>query len=56
MLLEQLLTPHEYRTVEKVARGQGNTTQLPLVAWAMGFISLPQLDQILTGYEVHMAY
>ncbi|WP_287128979.1 DUF2949 domain-containing protein [Candidatus Cyanaurora vandensis] len=46
-VLKDLLTDSEYQIVKKAAQRSQDTAQLPVVAWAMGFVSLEQLDTLL---------
>jgi hypothetical protein len=49
MNLKNLLTHEEYQTVAHVAEGRFGSDQLPIVAWALGFVNLEQLDALLSG-------
>lgn len=49
MNLKNLLSPEEYQTVTNVAQGRLGGDQLPVIAWALGFVNLEQLDALLSG-------
>ncbi|AGY60716.1 hypothetical protein [Gloeobacter kilaueensis] len=45
--LQDLLSDQQYRTVLKAASRAQDERQLPLVAWALGFVSLTELAAVL---------
>jgi hypothetical protein len=46
--LRSLLTEKEYQLVKNVAARRNAFNQLPTIAWAMGFLSIEQLDALLS--------
>jgi hypothetical protein len=46
--LRSLLTEDEYQLVKNVAARRNAYNQLPTIAWAMGFLSIEQLDALLS--------
>ncbi|UFP93132.1 DUF2949 domain-containing protein [Gloeobacter morelensis] len=46
-MLQELLSKEQYATVLKAAGRAQDEQQLPLVAWALGFVDLGQLAQLL---------
>lgn len=46
--LKNLLTKDEYEMVEHVAIRRNAYNQMPLIAWAMGFLSIYELDALLS--------
>jgi hypothetical protein len=47
--LKQLLTQAEFQTVTHIASERSGADQLPLVAWALGFVTLDELAVLLEG-------
>jgi hypothetical protein len=45
--LRSLLTEKEYQLVKNAAARRNACNQLPTIAWAMGFLSIYQLDALL---------
>jgi hypothetical protein len=45
--LRSVLTEKEYQLVKNVAARSNACNQLPTIAWAMGFLSIYQLDALL---------
>jgi hypothetical protein len=46
--LKTLLTKDEYEMVENVAVRRKAYNQMPLIAWTMGFLSIYDLDALLS--------
>ncbi len=46
--LKNLLTKDEYAMVENVAVRRNAFDQMPLIAWTMGFLSIYELDALLS--------
>ncbi len=46
--LKTLLTKDEYEMVENVAVRRNAYNQMPLIAWTMGFLSIYDLDALLS--------
>ncbi|MGA7953761.1 MAG: hypothetical protein WCA07_09620 [Gloeobacterales cyanobacterium] len=46
--LKNLLTEKEYLLVKDMAARRNACNQLPTIAWAMGFLSIHQLDALLS--------
>lgn len=47
LVLAEILTDSQLQTVKKSAQRTQDIDQLPIIAWAMGFVSLEQLDRLL---------
>ncbi len=49
--LKNMLTEREFKAVAQAAARNQDQTQLPLIAWAMGFLSFAQLEDLLVGLD-----
>jgi hypothetical protein len=46
--LKSFLTPDEYEMVKNLAGRKNAYSQMPMIAWAMGFLNIYQLDALLS--------
>jgi hypothetical protein len=46
--LKNFLTQDEYEMVKNVAVRRNAYNQMPMIAWAMGFLNIYQLDALLS--------
>jgi hypothetical protein len=46
--LKNLLTQDEYEMVKNLAVRRNAHDQMPMIAWAMGFLNIYQLDTLLS--------
>jgi hypothetical protein len=46
--LKNFLTQDEYEMVKNIAVRRNASNQMPMIAWAMGFLNIYQLDALLS--------